>query len=94
MPKGTWQVAREPFVSDPAAVPFPGGWHTLHAEVTFQTDVGGQPVTQVRRWCDGREFTSTLHPGHPVQLVLVELNQGMGEIRNLRASRLDSPTLF
>lgn len=94
MPKDVWTVAREPFVSNPAAGPFPGSWHALHAEVTFQTDASGHPVTEIRRWCDGVEYGSTRHPGHPTQLILVELDRGTGQIRDLSASRLTPPLPF
>ena len=88
MPKGAWSVDREPFVSNPAAGPYPGRWHFMHAEVTFQTDAGGQPITEIRRWCDGVEYTSTRHPGHPLQISLVGLERGTGQFRDLHASRL------
>ena len=93
MPKGAWTVGREPFVSNPAAGPYPGRWHFMHAEVTFQTDAGGQPITEIRRWCDGVEYTSTRHPGHPVQISLVGLERGTGQFRDLHASRL-APSEF
>jgi RNA polymerase sigma factor (sigma-70 family) len=76
MPKGKWQVPRAAILWDPAAAPRPGRWLDLQADLRFGHDAEGRAEVEIRRWCDGREYVSSRHPGHPSQVMLLRLTSG------------------